>query len=303
MNFLKTINKLIEGILWLYLPFVLIFWALSPIDFALIKGLRALLSVFIQPLITVLENNFEFSYSFEGSDITYTPLVLAGLVMLAIVSTIINAKTLDFIDNNILKFRMKMTQQAILSEKEKKQQSFNEELEKNKVIYVMLKILKTQRHDEYLVKNDDSAFSVGLIDSYQTSIVKLAEKFSGKEYKNFDAGADTYSFVFADVESFLQYFKVLRKRVTEINKGTADLNSVFNYKIACSCSYSLVTADTDLSITHKLLNLCAESEILITQTLKDKINLYNNSFKLKVEPKGLYMLNEHQVDVHRLNVL
>lgn len=303
MNFLKTLNKLIEGILWLYLPLVLIYWTLTPIEFSFFKGIKGLLSVFIEPLLLSLDSNFDFILSFEGSDISYTPLILAGVILICIILTIFNAKLLDFIEDSFLQLKIKMNQKALQKDREKKHQSFYEELEKYKIIYLMLKIIKTQKHEEYLVKKEDNAFSDGLIGSYQTSIANLAEKFSGKPYKDFDAGSDTYSFVFTDLEGVLQYIKVLSQRIKEINKGTSDLNCVFNYEIAASCSYSLISADADLSVTSKVLKLCSNSEILITETLKNKIQNSDKTFKVKLEPKGIYMLGESQVDVHRLKVL
>ena len=146
----------------------------------------------------------------------------------------------------------------------------------------MLRIIKIKQHEDYLVKGDDGPFSVGLVDSYQLSLVNLAKKFSGKQYHNFNAGEETYSFVFTDIEKFLQYLKFLNQKMKEINKGTAELNTIFDTEIACSCSYSIATIDNDLAFIHKILKLCGKGEILITDTLKERIKALNSGFKIKL---------------------
>ncbi len=302
MNFLKTINKLIEGLLWLYLPLVLFYWIITPVSFSPVLALRGYLAVIIEPLIIALDNNFNFSFFYADEDISYTPLVLAGLVVLAAIATIVNAKILDVIEEIAIKFKIKIDQKTLQSKKEKEKQNFQEELARNKTIFLALKVIKVQKHEEYLVKSDDGPFSAGLIESYQTSIVSLAKKFSGKEYTKFEASPDVYNFIFTDEERFLQYLKYLDRRIKEINKGTAELNNVFNYEIACSCGYSMVTAEKDFALTGSMLKLCAHDETLITDTLKNKLQAFNDKFNLKFHPKGLYILNEQNVEVHKLKI-
>ena len=303
MKYLITINKFIEGILWLYLPLVFIYWALTPLTFSFIPAFRDFIGKVIAPAISFLDSQFNFKYSYEDSSFSYTPLVLAGVVVLSISITILVAKLLNIFDTMIRKTKLKISSLSLQKEKEKENQSFLKELDRNKYIYVMLKIIKIQQHEEYLVRNEDNAFSAGLLDSYETSIVNLARKFSGKEYGTFDAGPDVHNLIFSDVEKFLQYLKFLNKRIQEINKGTAELNAIFSCQIASICGYSTATIDTDLSLVSKILNLCSKDDVLITDTLKHKIEALNTNINIKLEPKGIYLLNQVEVDVFTLKFL
>ena len=98
----------------------------------------------------------------------------------------------------------------------------------------------------------------------------------------------------------MQYLKFLNKRVQEINKGTAELNTTFGCQVASICGYSTATIDTDLSLVSKILNLCSKDDVLITDTLKHKIEALNTDIKVKLEPKGIYLLNKVDVDVYKL---
>ncbi len=301
MKFLKTLIKIFEGLLWLYLPLVILYWVIMPVEFSFIKALRGFLGIFIEPLLLPLNSNYDFVFKYDNQGLSYSALVLAGLVIVTALLAMASVKLIEIIEENIFQLKIKMSRREIEKEKEKEVQSVQEELNKNKIIYLILKIIKAQEHEEYLVKADDSPFSIGLVDSYQTSIVNLAQKFSGKEYTKFNAGTDIYNFIFTDEERLLQYLKFLRQRINEINKGTAELNTTFSYEVACSCGYSLVTADTDLSVTSKILKLCGDREVLITEVLKNKISRLKDLFDIKIAPKGLYMLDEHQVDIHLLS--
>jgi len=300
MKFLKTLIKIFEGILWLYLPVVIFYWILLPVEFPFIKALKSFIGIFIEPLLVPLNSNFDFIFRYEDQEIGYGVLVLAGLVIFVILLAMASVKIIEVLEGRIFHLKIKIGQQERQKIKEQELKVIQEELNKNKVIFAMLKIIKKQEHEEYLVKADDSPFSVGLVDSYQTSLVNLAQKFSGNEYTNFNAGPDTYNFVFNDEERFLQYLKFLGQRMDEINKGTADLNTVFSFEIACSCGYSLVTAEADFSILAKILKLCGDKEILVTEKLKNKISGVKGFSGIKIAPKGLYMLDNHHLDVYLL---
>ena len=82
MKFFKTLNKLIEGIMWLYLPIILFYWALTLMQLPAVNALRGFLAQVVEPPVLFIENYFRFEFSYGNSSISYTPLVLAGITII-----------------------------------------------------------------------------------------------------------------------------------------------------------------------------------------------------------------------------
>ncbi len=301
---LKNLVKMCEGLMWLYLPVVIIYWSLTLIELNAIAPLKAFLGVIVVPFASVLDDYFDFQFSFAGTDVDYTPLILAVLIAGSTFLLILTTKILDFIEE-----RMEQTKIEMLRHKEKKQKEIEKEnliqdLDRHKVIYLLLKLEKIKKHETYLVNSEQDAFSVGLVDSYEATIKDIANTFGGKKYRQSDTADDINNYVFTGSEQYLLYLLYLKEKIKEINKGTQDdLNTVFTYKIACSCSYDIATAETDIYLTNKMMNLVAEEEILITSTLKDKLQHLNTDVTMAFESKGYYILDDKDFDVYKLKLV
>jgi len=299
LKLLKTLSKICEGILWLYLPIVLFYWSLTLINLDAISPLKAVVGSIVQPLVAIIEEYFNFG----GAGVNYAPLILGIMVIILAVVFIITLKILNFIEKKLNDVKIKIKEQQELKIKLQEKEAHIQELEKNKVLFIMLKVDKSQQHENYLVKSDKDSFTVGLVDSYETSIKNIAKNFSGKEYNDINAGSEIKNYIFTDTEKFLIYLIYLIDKIKEINKGTADLNTIFTYTITCSCGYDAATAQTDFQITGKMLNLAGNNEILITETLRKKFEYLDTDIQMKFESKGLYILDNKDVDVYRLKIL
>ncbi|HSA06392.1 MAG TPA: hypothetical protein P5556_04370 [Candidatus Gastranaerophilales bacterium] len=304
MKFLKTLNKICEGLMWLYLPIIMFYWSLTLINLSAIAPLKALFGKLVQPLVILLDKSFNFQFTFGEAQVDYTPVILAIFVALMALVFIINSKILDFVDEKLKDLNKNLEIKKQKDIKSKEHESLLKELNKNKVIYVILKLIKIEKHESYLVKNENDSFSVGLIDSYEISIKNIAKNFSGKEYKDpvINSDPNLSGYIFTDVEQFIIYITYLTEKIKEINKGTADLNTVFSFSVASSCSYTTATANIDFQLANKVLNLAKAEEVLITDLLKQKLKHLNSNFSLKFESKGMYMIDNKSIDVHGLKI-
>ncbi len=300
---LKTIIKILEGLMWLYLPIIMIYWAVSLIELNAINPLKAALGVLVIPLVIIIDKYFNFQFTFNGTEADYTPVILAGSVVAFAMLLILSIKVLDFIEENLERAKIQFLEQKEKKTLAQKRESQLRELSKNKILYVMLELKKIQQHDTYLINNGGDSFTVGLIDSYENTIKNIAKNFSGSEYKDFDAGEGIVNFFFTDTEQFLLYLHYLNEKIAEINKGTADdLNTIFTYAVACNCSYNLTTAKTDLHLTKKILNLVGKEEIFITSVLRQKLENLKTDISMKFESKGLYILDNKDFDLYGLKL-
>ncbi len=300
---LKTLIKIFEGLMWLYMPIIIFYWTLTLIQLDALTPLRTVVGIPVYPVIGFLNEYFNFQFYFGESEIDYTPFVLTIIVGLSIFISIFISNSLDFIDEKIEKIKIEWLKKQDIDAKKKLKNIHIKELNKNKIIYVLFKILKIESHENYLVQKDDDSFSIGLIDSYETSIKNIAKSFSGKEFKSFSNDPALNSFIFTDTEQFVIFLKYFIEKIKEINKGTKDdLNTVFNYTIACSCSYDTATAETDLSLTKKVLNLVGNNEIFITDILKQKLDHIDTDLYMEFESKGIYILDEKDLDIYKLRI-
>lgn len=297
---LRTLCKLVEGIMWLYLPVVLFYWALTLVELNAIRPLQAFVGSIVAPIIANIDNYFDFQVYFRDMEVDYTPIVLASMVAVAALALWGGSGVLDVIEKKLENTKMELLKKKEEKKQEQQKEALVQELDRNKALYVMFKLIKIEKHDNYLVKQEDDSFSVGLLDSYESSIKNIAKSFSAKEYAEFEGGEGVSNFIFTDTDQFISYLLYLKEKVKEINKGTADLNMVFSYALACNCGYDTATAKIDFQLTNKLLNLVGKEEIFITSVLKDKLENLNTDLSIKFESKGIYMLDNKQIDTYKL---
>jgi len=301
IKLVKKILKLTEGILIIFLPVVIFYWILSLINLDFINPITTALGSYLEPIMAPLRSFLKLKIKYNNSHVDYFIILYAiFIVMLAYILNFIG-KGLSFLENTIdkVKLNIKKQERARMVEQERFEQK--RELDKNNNFYVALKIIKHQPKETYLLKSsDEDVFSVGLVDSYETSIQKFCTKFSGRLYGKIVNSKNVYGIIFDDVNKLLDYLSALHPRIIEINKGMLDLNIKFEYKIACHCSYSDASADIDFDILNKIINLCGVNDILLSELLKCKLENYEYSKKFRIFSRGIYLIKDKQVDLFKL---
>ena len=303
IKFLKGISKLIEGILFIFLPIVVFYWSLTLINLDIVKPFITLLGSFIDPLILPFKSYLEYKIIYENDyTVDYTILFFAVMILCLAFMFTIFGNILDFINNIIEKIQNKVKMKEVIRKKQEEKQSFINEVTKNNTIYVVLKLTKNQTKESYLVKGEeDDFFSVGLVDSYETSLKNVYKKFNGKPFGRLGGTSGLNNYIFTDINKFLEYLPFFMERVEEVNKGMKDLNIKFSYAIACHCSYSDASAQVDFDITSAILNLCGDREILLGELLKSRLGVIeNNNFKLY--SRGIYLIKDKQMDVFKFKL-
>ena len=118
--------------MWLFLPLVLFYWALMPVQFAFVTPIKAFLGKIIDPMLSIANGFFDFSFLYQGLNISYAPLVLVGAVLIQIRDASLNDKILDLIENIIHKININRASQNQITRKNKEILQAQEELEKTK---------------------------------------------------------------------------------------------------------------------------------------------------------------------------
>lgn len=144
IKFLKLISRILEGFCWLYLPITLLYWALTLVSLVAIEPLRNVVGIIVQPPVRAIDEYFNFQFMLGGTEIDYTPVVLAGGVTLCAVCLVLTAQILDFISIKINDVKMEMLRKAEIRNQQKEKEAYLQELERNKTIYMLLKLEKVQ---------------------------------------------------------------------------------------------------------------------------------------------------------------
>ena len=64
----------------------------------------------------------------------------------------------------------------------------------------------------------------------------------------------------------------------------------------------MATAETDLMVTERILNLVGKNEIYLTNLLKEKLENVDTDINLKFESKGLYLFDKKDIEVYKMQV-
>ncbi|HBG49929.1 MAG TPA: hypothetical protein DDW90_10610 [Cyanobacteria bacterium UBA9971] len=300
IKFLKGLSKLIEGILFIFLPIVVFYWSLTLINLDIVKPFITILGSFIDPLILPFKSYLEYKITYENDyTVDYTILLFAVMILcIAFMFTLIG-NILDFVIKITEKIKNKVKMQEVIRKKQEEKQFFINEVVKNNTVYVVLKLTKNQTKESYLIKGEeDDFFSVGLVDSYETSLKNVYKKFSAKPFGNLEGTRGLNNYIFSDIDKFLEYLPFFIERIEEVNKGMNDLNIKFSYEIACHCSYSDTSAQVDFDITSAILNLCGDREILLSELLKSRLGVLENK-NFKLYSRGIYLIKDKQMDVFK----
>ncbi|OGH95940.1 MAG: hypothetical protein A2039_02735 [Candidatus Melainabacteria bacterium GWA2_34_9] len=304
IKLLKGLFKLIEGILFIFLPIVVFYWSLTLINLDVVRPFITILGSFIDPLILPFKSYLEYKITYENDyTVDYTILFFAVMILCtAFIFTLIG-RILDFINNIIEKIQNKIKMQDVIRKKQEEKQAYINEVTKNNTIYVVLKLTRNQTKEAYLIKSEDADFfSVGLVDSYESSLKNVYKKFNGKNFGRLGGTNGLNNYIFTDINKFLEYLPFFMERIEEVNKGMQDLNIKFSYEIACHCSYSDASAQVDLDITSTILNLCGDREILLSELLKSRLGVTENK-TFKLYSRGIYLIKDKQMDVFKFKLV
>lgn len=301
IKLLKNLNKLIEGILFLILPVVIFYWALSLVNLDFVKPFIVGLGSIIDPLMSPFKDFVHYTVDYDTFTVDYSILLFAGLILAAALTLTLLGHILNFIDIIIEKIQFKIKLSEDLRKKQEEKQEFINEIKKNNTFYVIVKLTRLEPKDSYLLKSEnDDFFSVGLIDSYESSLANIYKKYSAKLHTN--GGYNNFNtYIFNDIGKVLEFLPFFMNRVEEVNKGMLDLNIKFDYKIVLHCSYSSTSAPVDIEIASKILNLCDNKEILLSEILKNRLDIIENP-KYRLYSRGIYLINDKQMDVFKLKL-
>ena len=301
IKFIKALFKLIEGILFILIPVVILYWTLTLVNLDIVKPFVAILSEYIDPLVAPFRSYIQYSVTYDNNfTINYTILFFAGVVLVIAFMFTLIGHILNFVDRIVDKMKLKLKEKEKLRKKQEEKQNFINEIQKNNTVYVILKLIRNQPTDSYLIKKEDSDFfSNGLVESYENSLLNAYKKYSGKTYGNVGGINNLNSYIFTDINKFIAFLLFFKERVEEVNKGMQDLNIKFDYKIACHCSFSDASTSVDIEITSKILNLCNPRDILVSELLQNRLTLSENN-NIKLYSRGIYLMNDKQIDVFKL---
>ncbi|MEI8388832.1 MAG: hypothetical protein WCG23_02995 [bacterium] len=301
IKFIKGLFKLIEGILFILIPVVILYWTLTLVNLDIVKPFVAILSEYIDPLVAPFRSYIQYSVTYDNNfTINYTILFFAGVVLVIAFMFTLIGHILNFVDRIVDKMKLKLKEKEKLRKKQEEKQNFINEIQKNNTVYVILKLVRNQPTDSYLIKKEDSDFfSSGLVEAYENSLLNAYKKYSGKTYGNVGGINNLNSYIFTDINKFIAFLLFFKERVEEVNKGMQDLNIKFDYKIACHCSFSDASTSVDIEITSKILNLCNPRDILVSELLQNRLTLSENN-NIKLYSRGIYLMNDKQIDVFKL---
>jgi len=301
IKLVKSLFKLAEGLLVIFLPLVIFYWTLSLIDIDIIKPITAIAGAVIEPLMIPFKSFIKYRVKYNNVNVDYSVLIFAGMIVLSAYVLNICGHILTYMEKIAEKIKNKIKEQEQLIIKAQEKKEYVKELNKNKTIYVALKLIKQEPKEAYLIQNEgDDLFSVGLVDSYENSIINICTKFSAKIFGNVGGAKNVHGFIFDDVDKFLEYLPFLKDRIEEINSGMLDLNVKFDYKAACHCSYSDVSSDVDFEILNRIINLCGIGEIYLSELLKRRLDVMDTIKGFNFFSRGVYLIKDKQVDLFRL---
>lgn len=303
MKYLKEFNKLIEGLLFLFLPVVLFYWSLTLINLDIVKPIISFLGMFIDPLIEPIREMITYRAIYADYTVDYTILLFSAIILVLAFALTLNGHILCYVEGKMEQTKIKQKNKEILKHKQEQKEEFIRDISQNKVIYVIFKLIKIKPTESYLVKEgDDDFFSENMITSYQNTILNIFKKNSATFYGNIENDQTKYGYMFFDVENFLEFLPNLTSKIEEINKGMNDLNTQFEFKISCHCSFTEASADVDFLIASKILNLCGNKEILLSELLKNRLEITGSS-DFNLYSRGVYLIQDKQMDVYKLQYI
>lgn len=301
MNFLRGLNKFIQGLLILWIPVIILYWILTLVNISFLKPFEAILGSFMQPFIKISASIYHYEMVYEDGVVNFDPLIFAGMIFaLSFVFAGID-KILAFIELMLEKGKVKARE---LEEKRVNymlKQKYLEILAKNKIIYVVLKFRKKDSTSSFLYEQqEDSAAKLEIPD-----LIKQIEKYTtGLNFKKYEIGKDKHMLhmVFYNVTEAIDFGFKVYNHVTELNVDSAKTGTKYNFGMACHCAHNEKNAEEEFQVTSKILNITGENEILSSEIFKNKYEALKSESNIKFETRGIYTIKQDQIEIYHLKV-
>lgn len=301
MRFLRVFINIIQGIFLFLIPVIIFYWFLITLNLDMLKPFSALLGSFLDPFIEFVRRFASYEISYEGVTNDITPIIASFIILSGYFLLCGAEKTIDFAENKYLETQIKAKKQRDKKEAEIQKMQYLEDLAKNRVVYLDLKFHQQESRAAYLYSNDD-IFSEGLVNVALDGVIESSLRYKGKKYENPDNPNGVFSFIFYDITDAIDFTFHVFNRTNEINKEIIDKSKKMSFSTSCHCSYSEENAPETFTIVQKLLNLAGENEILVSELFKNKYEALKEESNLKFISKGIYIINDDQMEVFEIKV-
>ena len=302
MKFLRTIIILIEGILLFLIPVVLFYWFLLILDLNILQPIVYFLGKVFNPFLSVINLFVHFQINYKEKVIDLNPFLLAVVLLLITFVFYGIEKVLNFIEFIINKAIIRAKELKQIEQIELIKKDFLEALAKNKFTYIVLKFCKIETSSAYLYNSSDDFFSEGVLSSVLKGLVDSSEKFNGKKHTNFTGEDDTYNYIFYEITDGIDFIFNVHNRVMEINDKILDQSQRLYFTASFNCGYSEETSDKDILTANKILNLCDKDQILASELFRNKYEAVKEESNIKFISKGIYNINNDQIEIFELKV-
>lgn len=284
------------------LPVILFYWFLTLINFDPLKPLIAMLGSFLDPFIESVRTVISYEMMYNGIKVDFTPLISGGVVLLVYYAFSLIDNMFSAVDDSVKNVKEKLRQSEVKKHQDQVRKNYLETLAQNKIIYLVVKLKTNQTSAAYLCDKENDIFSEGITNTLMNNILESASKYESKRYKDFKGTDNTYNFIFYNITDAIDYSFYVYNKVAEANKNVIDPSIRISFAIACNCSYSEDTAVRDFAITRKILNLAGDSEIMASELFKDKYKALKDETNLLFVSKGIYNIDDNQLETFQLKV-
>lgn len=302
IRFLRRINRFFEGLSILLVPVIIFYWFLNIIDLPFFKSIANMIGYLLKPLLLLVKFFGNFQINYEGSVIDLNPLVLAGILFIIFFSFSGIEKILNLVEESLNRVKIKIQESNEQKIKELLYEKYLQDLAKNRIIYVVLKLNKKTMPASYLYDKEEDFFSEGILNKMISKTLDGAEQYDGKKFKDFEPEEGYYNYIFYEVPSAIDFAFFVNNMIIEINKDILDLSERMSFSIGMYCSVSEASAPLDFAITTKILDLGSNNEILVAEVFKNKYQAMKSESNIAFDSYGIYAIDDQQLELFKLKV-
>jgi len=301
MKLLCDFFKLIQVISLLLVPATVLYWLLLQFDLAALNGIKTVLTMAMAPLVAFVNIFGTFITVYDGVTIDFAGLIGAGLLIL--LATIANRleSFFGFLDDkiNVAKEKARMYKVELLEE-QRRIAAYLRELERNRIVYMMLKLRKRESNLSYLCSLDDENKEESESSKIIKEIVEYSSKFNCKKTEKIEEDTNTYNFVFHSIDEAIDYSFYVRNKVVNASSELMKIGEKLVFSISLHCAVSEGTLYRDLPLMEKILNLAGENQILSSELFKNRYTEFKEESNIKFKSLGLYRILNDNIEVFHL---
>lgn len=302
LSLLRKINKLLESLSILVVPVIIFYWLLKIINLSQLSTVVNLLEYVLNPILKPVYFFFKQEVFYNEQTIDVTPLIAACFVFGVFFTFSWIDKILRFVEDQSLMLKQKAIEKKERRQLQMAQDKYLEDLTRNKVVYLVLNLINKETASAYLFNGEEDLFAEGMMNNMLKKILESSESYNGKKYEDFKSENGTFRFVFFDVADALDYSFFVHNMILSINREVLDLSRRMSYIIAAHSSISESTAKEDFSVAEKMLKLCTNNEILVSEMFRNKYEALKQESNVSFMSNGVYAIDEDQVEVYKLVV-